>query len=103
MLHTKRKIQLSVTYIARACVSSSDTWAALRILFRIAIFLRSAARTSIVFHAFRAAVIVGVERAAGASFAFRRISIVGGHEFLARSALCDWHQERSPFALATHL
>ena len=42
--------------------------------------------------AFRAGVIVGIERAAGTSFAFCRISIVGGDEFLARSALFDCHQ-----------
>ena len=39
--------------------------------------------------------MLGVERAAGTIFAFGRISICGGDEFLARSALCDCRQDNT--------
>ena len=78
--------------VVYACKQTNEqTWVAHRIFTRRAGFLHRGVRTRVVLSAFRAAVIVGVERAAGASFAFRRISIVGGHEFLARSALCHCH------------
>ena len=61
-----------------------------RILSRRAFCLRRAVLTRVVFHAFLAVVIVGVERAGGAFFAFGRTGVVHGcDEFLARSALCD--------------
>ena len=41
--------------------------------------------------AFRTVVIVDIERAGGASFAFGRISVLGGDEFLARGALGYWY------------
>ena len=42
-----------------------------------------------------AGVILGVERAAGTRFALGRVAICGGDEFLARSALCDCHQDNT--------
>ena len=65
------------------------TWVAHRIFTRRAGFLHRAIRTSLVLSAFRAGVMLGIERAAGASFAFCRVAIFSGDEFLARSALCD--------------
>ena len=65
------------------------TWVAHHIFTRRAGFLHLGVRTSVVLSAFRAGVIIGIERAAGASFAFARISVFGGDEFLAHSALCD--------------
>ena len=52
--------------------------------------LRRAVLTRVVFHAFRAEVSFGIESAYEAFFAFCRIVIGLGHEFLARSALCGW-------------
>ena len=78
-----------------ACITNKHTWVAHRIFTRRAFDLHRGVRTSVVLSAFRAAVIVGIERAAGASFACCRISIVGGHESLARSALSDWHQHNA--------
>ena len=60
-----------------------------RIFNQRAGFLHRRVRTRVVLSAFRAVVMVGIERAAGASFAFSRIPILGGDEFLARGALCD--------------
>ena len=65
------------------------TWVAHRIFTRRAGFLHRRVRTRVVLSAFRAGVIVGIERAAGARLAFSRSSVFGGHEFLAHSALCD--------------
>ena len=79
------------------------TCLAQRILSRRAFCLRRAVLASVVLSACFAGVVFGIERAAGAGFAFCRICTVLRNQFLARSALCDWHQERSPFALATHL
>ena len=74
----------------RVCVNiSKHTFVAHRIFTRRAGFLHRRVRTRVVLSAFRAGVIVGIERAASASFAFSRISILGGDEFLARGALCD--------------
>ena len=65
------------------------TFVAHRISTRRAGFLHRRVRARVVLSAFRAGVIVGVERAVGASFAFGRASVLGGDEFLARAALCD--------------
>ena len=65
------------------------TCLAQRILSRRAFCLRRAVLASVVCRAFFAGVMLGIERAASASFAFSRISILGGDEFLARGALCD--------------
>ena len=69
--------------------TNKHTCVAHRIFTRRAGFLRRRVRTRVVPSAFRAGVIVGVERAASARFAFSRISILGGDEFLARDTLCD--------------
>ena len=71
-----------------ACIYP-HTWVAFRILTRRGCYLHLAVRTSVVLSAFLAVVIVGVEPAVGAIFAFCLISTVLGDEFLARSALCD--------------
>ena len=62
------------------------------ILSRRAVCPYFAVRTSLVFHAFRAVVMFGIESAFEASFAFCVIFIGPGDEFLARSALCDCHE-----------
>ena len=69
--------------------TNEDTSVAHRILTRHAGFLHTAVRTIVVLSAFRAGVMVGIERAAGARFTFSKISILGGDEFLARGPLCD--------------
>ena len=71
---------------------STRAWVAHRISTRRAGFFHLGVRTRVVFSAFRAGVIVGIERAAGARLAFSRSAIFGGHEFLAHTALCDWTQ-----------
>ena len=65
------------------------TFVAHRIFTRRAGFLHRRVRARVVLSAFRAAVMVGVERAGGARFAFGRISVLGGDEFLARCAFGD--------------
>ena len=52
---------------------------------------RNARNTTLVFHAFRAGVVFGIERACGTGFAFCLFCTVLGDEFLARSALGDYH------------
>ena len=69
--------------------TNKHTRVAHRIFTRRAGFLHRRVRTRVVLSAFRAGIIVGIERAAGARFAFSRIPILGGDEFLARGALCD--------------
>ena len=67
----------------------THTWLALRIFTLRAFDLHAAVRTSVVPSAFCAGVMLGIERAVGASLAFRLSSICGGDEFLARGALFD--------------
>ena len=62
------------------------------ILSRRAVYPHFGVRTRLVFHAFRARVTFGIERACGTGFAFRVIFIGPGDEFLARAALCDCHE-----------
>ena len=63
------------------------TFVAHRVFTRRAGFLHRRVRARVVLSAFRAGVMVGIERAEGASFAFGRISVLGGDGFLARGAL----------------
>ena len=65
------------------------TFVANRVSTRRAGFLHRRVRARVVLSAFRAGVMVGVERAEGTTFAFGRISVLGGDEFLARGAFCD--------------
>ena len=73
-----------------ACIQTNNhTWVAHRIFTRRAGFLHRRVRTRVVLSALRAGVMVGIERAASARFAFSRISILGGDEFLTLGTLCD--------------
>ena len=81
--HTKHKRHVCVSRV----YLYAHTWVTHRIFTRRASFLHRGVRTRVVSSAFRAAVIVGIERAAGASFAFARFSVFAGDEFLARRAL----------------
>ena len=75
--------------------TNKQTWVAHRIFTRRAVFLHTAVRTSVVLSAFNTGVVFSIERAGAASFAFGRIVNGLGNEFLARSALCDWHQHNA--------
>ena len=75
--------------------ANEHTWVAHRISTRRAGFLHRGVHTRVVLSAFRAGVIVGIERAAGARLAFSRSANVRGHEFLAHTALCDWTQYKT--------
>ena len=68
-------------------IHKKHTWVAHRVFTRRAGFLHRRVRTRVLRSAYRAGVIVGIERAATARFAFGRIPILGGDEFLARGAL----------------
>ena len=62
------------------------------ILSRRAVYPHFGVRTTLVFHAFRAGVVFGIERVCGTGFAFCVFCTVLGDEFLALSALCDCHE-----------
>ena len=69
--------------------SCKHTFVAHRIFTRRADFLHRRVRTKVVRSALRAGVMLGVERAGSATFAFSKVSVLSGDEFLARGALCD--------------
>ena len=65
------------------------TWVADCICTRCAFCLHRGVRTRVVLSAFRAGVVLGVERATPALFACCRIIVCRGHEFLPRRTLRD--------------
>ena len=83
-------IRANVAECATKC--SSQTWRAHRIFGCITRCLYRAGGTFVVISACRTVVIFGIELAARASLAFRRITSAFGDEFLARRALGDYHE-----------